>query len=91
MFPQTQTNTVGYGKRAVLRIDKKIFLKVTALPEEMNQQIVTRGVKFNIREEYAIEYLEQISNQYISITGLQSDAVIRGRGHIYENETGLHG
>mgnify|MGYP007002067761 FL=1 len=47
----------------------------------MNDVILPFRVKFGIREEYAIEYLEQIQEQYVSLTGLQPESVKRGRGH----------
>ncbi len=36
---------------------------------EMNEKISSFCVKFGIREEYAIEYLEQIQQQYVKLCG----------------------
>lgn len=38
-------------------------------------------MKFSIREEYAIEYLEQIQQQYVKLCGFDPKASVRGRGH----------
>ena len=38
----------------------KLFAKITELLENMNAGTALLGVKFDIREEYAIEYLEEI-------------------------------
>lgn len=48
----------------------KVFAKITELLSEINKRIAAFGVKFGVREEYAIEYLEQILKQYIQLCGL---------------------
>lgn len=68
-------------KKSSVKNREKTFGKVTALVEEMNQAIHPFGVKFGIREEYAIEYLEQIREQYVSLTGFRPETIKRGRGH----------
>ena len=68
-------------KKSSIKKRKKTFGKVTDLLQEMNDVILPFRVKFGIREEYAIEYLEQIQEQYVSLTGLQPESVKRGRGH----------
>ena len=47
----------------------KVFAKITELLSEINKRIAAFGVKFGVREEYAIEYLEQILKQYIQLCG----------------------
>ena len=54
---------------------------VTALLEEINNEIIYHGVRFDIRTEYAIEYLEQITEQYVKLTGITPSLIVRGRGH----------
>ena len=68
-------------KKSSIKKRQKTFGKVTDLLQEMNDVILPFRVKFGIREEYAIEYLEQIQEQYVSLTGLQPESVKRGRGH----------
>ena len=68
-------------KKSSAKNRQKTFGKVTAILEEMNQTILTQGVKFGTREEYAIEYLEQMLEQYVSLANLHPETVIRGRGH----------
>lgn len=77
-------------KKSSVKNRKKTFGKVTALLEEMNQTIVTHGVKFGVREEYAIEYLEEILTQFISLTGFDLQTVVRGRGHRKSTEQRLY-
>ncbi len=59
----------------------KVFARITELLGEMNEKISSFCVKFGIREEYAIEYLEQIQQQYAKLCGFDPETAIRGRGH----------
>lgn len=68
-------------KKSSIKNRKKTFDKVTALLEEINNEIIYQGVRFDIRTEYAIEYLEQIIQQYVKLTGIIPSLIIRGRGH----------
>lgn len=68
-------------KKSSIKNRKKTFDKVTALLEEINQEIIYQGVRFDIRTEYAIEYLEQITEQYIKLTAINPSQIVRGRGH----------
>lgn len=68
-------------KKSSIKNRKKTFDKVTALLEEINNEIVYQGVRFDIRTEYAIEYLEQITKQYIKLTGIIPSLIVRGRGY----------
>ena len=61
---------------------RKVFVKVSGLLEEMNRSgIELQGVKFGTREEYAIEYLEYILEQYAKLMALDEEKAVRGRGH----------
>ena len=68
-------------KKSSIKNRKKTFDKVSVLLAEINKSIVYHGVKFDIRSEYAIEYLEQVKEQYFKLTDLNPETVIRGRGH----------
>jgi len=65
-------------KKSSLKNRQKTFDKVSTLLEEINKTIVYQGVKFDIRKEYAIEYLEQVTSQYINLVDLH---IVRGKGH----------
>ena len=61
---------------------KKVFTLVSELLEKMNQSgPELQGVRFGTREEYAIEYLEYILQEYAKLMELEPDKVLRGRGH----------
>ena len=68
-------------KKSSLKSRAKTFAKVSKLLEEMNQTLLLHRVKFGIRTEYAIEYLEQILDQYASLTKLEPKTLPHGRGH----------
>ena len=61
---------------------KKVFVKVSEVLEAMNHSgIELQGVTFGQREEYAIEYLGYILQEYAKIMALEPDKVVRGCGH----------
>lgn len=68
-------------KKSSIKHRQNVFKKITALLEEINNTLIYQGVKFEIRTEYAIEYMEQITEQYVKLTGIKPEAIIRGRGH----------
>ena len=68
-------------KKSCVKNRLKIFEKVTAVLAEMNHDIFVFGVKFGERDEYAIEYLEDILNKYAALLELRPEEVVRGRGH----------
>lgn len=65
-------------KKSSLKNRQKTFDKVSTLLEEINRTTVCQGVRFDIRKEYAIEYLEQVTKQYVNL--VKPEAVY-GRGH----------
>ncbi len=77
-------NAYKYGwvwKKSCLKNRNKTFEKITLLLGEINETVACRCVKFGIRTEYAIEYMEQITEQYKSLMSVNPETVVRGRGH----------
>ena len=68
-------------KKSCAKNRQKVFEKVTKLIEEINAFLLPYSVKIGVREEYAIEYLEEMRDKFVKITGLDLSAVVRGRGH----------
>ena len=68
-------------KKSSIKNRQKTFLKVTTLLEEINLTLVPFGIRFGSREEYAIEYLEELLSRYASLMCLSSDTAVYGRGH----------
>lgn len=78
LMAQISANANKYSwvwKKSSVKNREKIFVKITTLLQEMNQSILSFGIKFGIREEYAIEYLEQILEQYVSLMGIRPENI----------------
>ena len=67
----------------------KLFAKITELLENMNDGAALLGVKFDIREEYAIEYLEEILKKYIELVGFDPGKAVHGKGNHKTSEQRL--
>ena len=76
-------------KKSCLKNRLKTFEKLNVLLEEMNNIIAIHGVKFGKREEYAIEYLEEIQSEFVSLTGYEPTAGVSGRGHHKSKEISM--
>ena len=68
-------------KKSCIKNRDKIFDKVTVLLGKMNEMLLSHCVKFEIRQEYTIEYLEETISQYKNILGIETSKFVRGRGH----------
>lgn len=67
-------------KKSSAKNRSKTFEKITALLDEINVQIALMGVKFDIRSEYAIEYMAEIISQYVKLTGFNPEKAVKGKG-----------
>ena len=67
----------------------KLFVKITELLENMNAGTALLGVKFDIREEYAIEYLEGILKKYTELVGFDPGKAVHGKGNHKTSEQRL--
>ena len=68
-------------KKSSVKNRNKTFEKISTLFQEINDLIIYCGVKFEIRTEYAVEYMEQVIQQYAYLTNINPDLIVRGRGH----------
>ena len=60
----------------------KVFLKVTELLEKINsEELSFLNVKFETRNEYAIEYLDEILKKYAETYKLNPETFVSGKGH----------
>ena len=60
-------------KKSCIKNRDKMFVKISELIDSMNVEVLNLfGLKFDTREEYAIEYLETMLDKYESITGVVS-------------------
>ena len=68
-------------KKSCVNNRDKVFGKVTDLIERINQEdLAILGIKFEKREEYAIEYLEQILEEYKKLFSLDESTFVYGKG-----------
>lgn len=68
-------------KKSSIKNREKTFQKISTLLEEINTTLALQGVRLGIRTEYAVEYMEQITEQYAKLIGIQPNCIVRGRGH----------
>lgn len=68
-------------KKSCLKSRNKVYAKLTELIHEINGGILSfLNVRIEPREEYAIEYLEEVITRFSSVAGVDG-SYIRGRGH----------
>ena len=69
-------------KKSCLGSRVKVWEKITALIQKINDEVMLyHGVKFETREEYAIEYIEMLLSRYCELSGTNTDAFVSGKGH----------
>jgi len=69
-------------KKSCLKSRDKVYAGLTTLITEINNDILAlMGVKIETREEYAIEYVEEITEKFSDATGVNTSVCLRGRGH----------
>ena len=69
-------------KKSCIKNSGKVFEKLSALIDAMNTEVLGYlGVKFEKREAYAIEYVEELLEKYCLVTNLDTCSFVTGRGH----------
>ena len=69
-------------KKSCIKNRGKVFEKLSALIDTMNTEVLGYlGVRFEKREDYAIEYVEELLKKYCLITNLDTGSFVTGRGH----------
>ncbi len=69
-------------KKSCIKNRNKVFEKITALITQINSEdLIFLGIKIEPREEYAIEYLDQVLQSYMSTLHLDETFFVSGRGH----------
>ena len=59
----------------------RLFDKITALFEEINEELSYSGLKLDINTEYAPEYIQEVAERYAEIWQLNQREFVYGRGH----------
>lgn len=74
-------------KKSCLKNREKVFAKITQLIERINEEVLFyHTVRMEIREEYAIEYVESLLEKYREITGVNPAAFVYGPGRKQSTE-----
>ena len=69
-------------KKSCVKNRAKVFEKLSALIDAMNTDVLGYlGVKFEKRDDYAIEYVEELLKKYCLVTNLDMCSFVTGRGH----------
>ena len=69
-------------KKACITSRDRVFVRVTELLEEINrEELAYQGICLEPREEYAIEYPEQLLEAYQRAVSVDPDSFVSGRGH----------
>ena len=69
-------------KKSCITSRNKVYGHISALIDELNAGILANfSVKMEKREEYAIEYVEELLSGYSELTGIYGSCTVRGRGH----------
>ena len=69
-------------KKSCVRNRDKVFDKLSALIDKINGEVLGyQGIKFEKREVYAVDYVEELLWQYRAATSLDITKFVTGRGH----------
>lgn len=79
-----EANTNRYTwvwKKFCIKNTSKVFEKITSLIEAMNTEVLGYfGIRFETRDEYAIEYVEELLDSYMQVTALDTASFVSGKG-----------
>ena len=69
-------------KKSCITNRDKTFIKITEIIEKMNNEDLSfLGIKFETRTEYAIEYIEEILNEYKKQLNIDESTFVYGKGN----------
>ena len=68
-------------KKATEKSRYRLFAKITALFEKMNNELKYKGVKIQTNTEYTSEYLDEILSRYKMVCNIDEGKFVYGRGH----------
>ena len=77
-------------KKSCVKNRDKVFEKVSNLLDTINADLSFQGLCFEKREEYAVEYLQEILNSYGKTYDLNPALFVTGSGHRKSREQRLY-
>ena len=73
-------------KKATEKFRYKLYSKITALFNEMNEELSSWGIRIDINTEYVPAYLKEVRKKYAAIYAIDESKFVHGIGHIEEKE-----
>ncbi|WP_231034958.1 transposase [Pectinatus frisingensis] len=70
-------------KKATEKSRYRLFEKVTELLDEINDDLVSFGIKIDTNSEYVPEYLDEITDRYAKIYEIDETKFVHGKGNRY--------
>ncbi len=68
-------------KKSCITNRNKVFLRITQLIEEINNNdLIYLNVEIGTRQEYSVEYVEYILNEYVKLIRIDTSAFVYGSG-----------
>ena len=78
-------------KKGTIRSRNNVFGKLTELLNEVNASVLSAfGVKYEIRQEYAIGYVEYILQTFLETVGMTTETFVHGSGKRKSKEQKLY-
>ncbi len=69
-------------KKACITSRNRVFGYITTLIDEINSTTLAEyRVRFTPREEYTIEYVDELITKFTDLTGVDENSFVHGRGH----------
>ena len=68
-------------KKATEKSRYRLFAKITALLEEINETLRVSGFKLSTNTEYAPEQMDQITQKYAEFMNVRESQFVHGKGH----------
>ena len=68
-------------KMATEKSRYRLYGKITALLEEINERLRWSGLQISTNEEYVPEYLEEVLERIAELWQLEESSFVHGRGH----------
>lgn len=69
-------------KKSCIKNRNKVFEKISILIDAMNSEVLNyQEIRFEKRNEYAVDYVEEILDKYTKATGIDTTKFVSGIGH----------
>ena len=78
-------------KKSSIHSRNNVFRKLSEYLKEMNETVLAAYcVRFELRQEYAIEYVEYVLARFLDVTGMKKESFLHGKGSRKSREQKLY-